>query len=194
MVLLRKTSVFAARHLPAHLYLAARNLRLLQANSSINEAMGTNKKTLTTEQALQKLRHYCGYQERCHSEVKEKLYKLGVFKNEHDAIISTLIEEDYLNEERFAIAFAGGKFRMKQWGRIKIKYELKQKQVSEYSIKKALQQIQENEYREGLKKLADEKYAALKNEQHLLRKKKTIDYLLQRGFEMELVRGMVGEE
>jgi regulatory protein len=156
--------------------------------------MGPNKKTLTTDQALQKLRHYCGYQERCHSEVKEKLYNLGVLKNEHDSIIVTLIEEDYLDEERFAIVFAGGKFRMKQWGRIKIKYELKQKQVSEYSIKKALQQIKEDEYRKVLKKLADEKYIALKNEQPLVRKKKTIDYLLQRGFEMELVRGVMGEE
>jgi regulatory protein len=156
--------------------------------------MGPNKKALTTEQALQKLRHYCGYQERCHREIKEKLYSLGVFKNEHDTIIATLIEEDYLDEERFAIAFAGGKFRMKQWGRVKIKYELKQKQVSEYSIKKALQQIKENEYQDVLKKLANEKYAALKNEQHLVRKKKTTDYLLQRGFEIELVRGVVGEE
>ena len=102
----------------------------------IDSHMAIYKKQLTPEQALQKLRHYCGYQERCHSEVKEKLYSLGVFKNEHDAIIATLIEEDYLNEERFAIAFAGGKFRVKQWGRVKIKYELKQKQVSEYSIKK----------------------------------------------------------
>lgn len=156
--------------------------------------MGPNKKTLTTEQALQKLRHYCGYQERCHSEVKEKLYGLGVFKKEHDAIIAALIEDGYLNEERFAIAFAGGKFRVKQWGRVKIKYELKQKQVSDYSIKKALQQIKKEEYRDILKKLAGEKYASLKEEQHLVRKKKTIDYLLQRGFEMELVRGVVGEE
>ena len=152
------------------------------------------KKKLTPEQALQKLKHYCAYQERCHSEVKEKLYSLGVWKNEHDAIISALIEEDYLNEERFAIAFAGGKFRMNQWGRIKIKYELRQRQVSDYSIKKALQQIKESEYSAMLKKLAKEKYASLKNEQHLIRKKKTIDYLLQKGSEMELVRGVVGDE
>ena len=156
--------------------------------------MGLNKKTLTKEQALQKLRHYCGYQERCHSEVKEKLYSLGIFKNEQDAIIATLIEEGYLDEERFAVAFAGGKFRVKKWGRVKIKYELKQKQVSEYSIKKALQQIKEDDYRDVLKKLINEKNASLKNEQPLVRKKKTIDYLLQRGFETELVREMVGEE
>ena len=119
------------------------------------------KKQLTKEQALQKLKHYCAYQERCHSEVKEKLYNLGVWKKDHDEIIASLIEENYLNEERFAIAFAGGKFRVKQWGRVKIKYELKQKQVSEYSIKKAMKQIGEEEYLALLHKLTEEKYAAL---------------------------------
>ena len=149
------------------------------------------KKQLTKEQALQKLKHYCGYQERCHSEVKEKLYSLGVWKKDQDEIIAALIEEKYLDEERFAIAFAGGRFRLKQWGRVKIKYELKQRQVSEYSIKKALKLIDETDYLKVLQKLATEKYAVLKDEQYLLRKKKTMDYLLGKGFEMELVRGMV---
>jgi regulatory protein len=149
------------------------------------------KKYLTKEQALQKLKHYCAYQERCHSEVKEKLYNLGVWKKEHDEIISILIEENYLDEERFAIAFAGGRFRIKQWGRVKIKYELKQKQVSDYSIKKALKQIDEEEYLKVLGKLAKQKYASLKSDQHLIRKKKTMDYLIGKGFEMELVRGAV---
>lgn len=152
------------------------------------------KKQLTPEQALQKLKHYCAYQERCHSEVKEKLYNLGVRRSDHDKIISTLIEEDYLNEERFAIAFAGGKFRMKQWGRVKIKYELKQKQVSEYSIKKALNQIKEEEYSAVLKKLADEKYSLLKDEQYLIRKKKTMNYLMQRGFEPGLVKDFIDSD
>lgn len=145
------------------------------------------KKTLTKEQALQKLRHYCGYQERCHSEVKQKLYDLGVNKKDHDELIATLIEEKYLDEERFALAFAGGKFRIKQWGRVKIKYELRQKQVSEYSIKKAIKQIGEAEYLDLLKQLATEKYKGLKNEQHIVRRKKTMDYLLQKGFEPELI-------
>jgi len=147
-----------------------------------------NKKHLTKEEALQKLKHYCAYQERCHSEVKEKLYSLGVWKKDHDEIIAGLIEENYLNEERFAIAFAGGKFRIKQWGRVKIKYELKQKQVSEYSIKKALKQIDEEEYLKTVNKLAKEKYAALKSEQYLMREKKTMDYLMGRGFEADLVK------
>ena len=136
------------------------------------------KKQLTKEQALQKLKHYCGYQERCHSEVKEKLYTLGVWKKDQDEIIAVLIEEKYLDEERFAIAFAAGRFRIKQWGSVKIKYELKQKRVSEYSIKKALKQIDEADYKKLLHKMAKEKYASLKNEQPLLRKKKTMDYLM----------------
>jgi len=149
------------------------------------------KKHLTKEQALQKLKHYCAYQERCHSEAKQKLYDLGVWKKEHDEIITSLIEENYLNEERFAIAYAGGRFRIKQWGRVKIKYELKQKQVSEYCIKKALKQIEEEEYLKVLNKLAKEKYASLKSEQYLIRKKKVMDYLMGKGFEMDLVRGIV---
>lgn len=152
------------------------------------------KKQLTPEQALQKLKHYCAYQERCHSEVNEKLYNLGVWKRDHDAIIACLIEEDYLNEERFAIAFAGGKWRMKQWGRTKIKYELKQKKVSGYCIKKALMQVEDEEYLIALEKLAKEKYAALKAEQYLVRKKKTMDYLVRKGFEFDLVKKVVEEK
>jgi len=145
------------------------------------------KKYITKEQALQKLKHYSGYQERCHREVKEKLYNLGVNRKDHDEIIAALIEEGYLNEERFAIAFAGGKFRLKQWGRVKIKYELKQKQVSDYCIKKALKEIDEDEYREVLNKLATEKYELLKEEQYMIRKKKTTDYLIQKGYEHEQI-------
>ena len=105
-----------------------------------NKIQDLIRKQLSKEQALQKLKHYCGYQDRSHSEVKEKLYSLGVWKKDHDEIMAALIEENYLNEERFALAFARGKFRMKKWGRVKIKYELKQRQVSEYTIKKALKQ------------------------------------------------------
>ena len=145
------------------------------------------KKQLTKEQALQKLKHYCAYQERSHSEVKDKLYQLGVWKKDHDEIISGLIEQDYLNEERFAIAYAGGKFRAKQWGKVKIRYELKQKNVSEYCIRKALKQIDDEDYLSLINKLWKKKYLSLKGEQYLIRKKKTIDYLLSRGFERDLV-------
>ena len=152
------------------------------------------RKQLSKEQALQKLKHYCGYQERSHSEVKEKLYSLGVWKKDHDEILAALIEENYLNEERFALTFARSKFRLKQWGRVKIKYELKQRQVSEYSIKKALKQIEEDEYMASLKKLANDRYASLKGEQYLVRKKKTIDYLMQKGYEPGLIQLVITEQ
>lgn len=151
------------------------------------------KKQLTKEQALQKLKHFCGYQERCHAEVHEKLYDLGIKKRERDEIVAMLIEEGYLNEERFAITFAGGKFRVKQWGRVKIRHELKQKQVSDYCIKKALQQIDQADYETVLKKLAAKKMAALKPEQPLARKKKLLDYLLQKGFEPDLATRTIDE-
>ena len=152
------------------------------------------KKYLGKEQALQKAKHYCGYQERSHSEVKEKLYSFGLYKQQVEECLSQLIEENYLNEERFAQQFAGGKFRMKQWGRVKIKYELKQRQVSEYSIKKALKQIEEDEYMASLKKLANDRYASLKGEQYLVRKKKTIDYLMQKGYEPGLIQLVITEQ
>jgi len=148
-------------------------------------------KYLTKEQALQKLKHYCTYQERSHYEVKQKLYELGVRTNDHDEIIASLIDEDYLNEERFAIQFAGGKFRMKQWGKKKILYALREKKVSDYSIKKALAEINEDDYLVVLKKLAEEKYNLLKDEQHMDRKKKTIDYLIQKGYEYENVNNIL---
>ena len=153
--------------------------------------MAIYKKHVTPEQALQKLKHYCGYQERCHHEVTDKLYSLGVRKADQGEIIAALISEGYLNEERFAIAFAGGKFRVNEWGRVKIKYELRQKHVSDYCIKKALRQIGDEDYIKVLQKLATQKYASLKTEQYLVRKKKTMDYLVQRGFEASLVEAAV---
>lgn len=151
------------------------------------------RKILTREEALQKLRQYCAYQERSHYEVQQKLYDYGVRKLEHDEVIATLIEEDYLNEERFAKAYAGGKFRMKDWGRKKIYYALKEKRVSDYNIKLALKDIDEDVYEENLRELAEAKYEALKNEQYLVRRKKTMDYLFQKGYESDLVTKVVNE-
>ena len=151
------------------------------------------KKYLTKDQAIQKLRQYCAYQERSHAEVKQKLWDLGVYASDHDEIISSLIEEDYLNEERFAKQFAGGKFRMKDWGRKKIYYALKEKQVSEYNIKKAMKEIDEEVYMKTLQGIAEKKYLSLKGEQYLVRKKKTIDFLMQKGYEPELITAVVQE-
>ncbi|HEY6899318.1 MAG TPA: regulatory protein RecX [Puia sp.] len=146
------------------------------------------KGALSPEQALQKARHYCGYQERCHSEVTEKLYSFGLRKKDVEEVLSTLIEENYLNEERFALQFAGGRFRLKHWGRVRIKYELKQKQVSEYCIKKALAAIGEEDYGKTLQKLAEDRWEALKDEENsFARKQKLQDYLFRKGYESDLV-------
>lgn len=151
-----------------------------------------NNKYFSKEEALQKVKQYCAYQERCHSEVKEKLYSFGLHKNEVDELLSNLIEENYLNEERFAFQFAGGKFRIKQWGRIKIKYALKQKQVSEYCIKKALAAINETDYNRTLQKLFDQKLKTLKAEKNIfIKKRKLQDHLMQKGFEANLVRELI---
>jgi regulatory protein len=150
------------------------------------------KQQLTKEQVLPKVRQYCTYQERCHSEVKEKLYSFGLYKKDIEQLISNLIEENYLNEERFAIVFAGGRFRIKHWGKMKIKYELKQKQVSEYCIKKALQEINSADYLKTLYKLAEGKLKLLKAEKNIFTKKKKLqDYLLQKGFEGQLIQTVI---
>ena len=148
------------------------------------------RKQLSKEQAFQKIKHYCGYQERCHAEVKEKLYSFGIRKQEVEELMSNLIEENYLNEERFAILFAGGRFRLKQWGRVKIKYALKQKHVSDYCIKKALQEISQEQYEQALEKLATKKWRATKGEgiNWFAKMSKTTDFLLQKGYEPELIR------
>ena len=151
-----------------------------------------NNKYHTKEEALQKAKQYCAYQERCHSEVKEKLYSLGMNKNEVDELLSKLISNNYLNEERFAIQFAGGKFRIKQWGRIKIKYALKQKQVSEYCIKKALAAIDEKDYNKTLEKLFEKKLKTLKAEKNIfIKKRKLQDHLLQKGFETSVISKLI---
>ena len=153
-----------------------------------------NDKYYSKEEALQKAKQYCAYQERCHSEVKEKLYSLGMYKKGVDELLSELISENYLNEERFAIMFAGGKFRIKQWGRIKIKYALKQKQVSEYCIKKALAAINDTDYRKTLQKLFDQKLKTLKGEKSIfIKKRKLQDYLIQKGFETDMIRKLIAE-
>jgi regulatory protein len=151
------------------------------------------RQRLSKEQALQKLRHYCAYQERSHDEVKQKLYGLGLYRQDVEESISKLIEENYLNEERFAIAFAGGRFRTKQWGRVKIEYELKQKKVSSYCIKKALNEIDGDAYLKTLQQLARKKWNSLKapGNTEYVKSSKTTTWLLQRGFERALISQVI---
>jgi regulatory protein len=152
------------------------------------------RQLLTKEQAFQKAKHYCAYQERCHTEVKEKLYSFGLRKTDVETTLSELIEQDYLNEERFAIQFVRGKFRMKQWGRVKIQYELRQKRVSEYCIRTALKQLDEADYLKTVRKLAAAKWKTQKSEKNLFVKlSKTRDFLMQKGFEPELIKTALQE-
>jgi regulatory protein len=142
---------------------------------------------ITREQAIQKLKHYCAYQERCHQEVRNKLFEVGAVKRDHDHIISTLIEENYLNEERFAVSYAGGKWRIKRWGRNRIRQELKSRGVTDYCIRKALKEIPEGEYRGTLATLVEKKWEELRKDQPIMRKKKALDFFTRRGFETSIV-------
>ena len=151
-----------------------------------------NPQKFTPLQSLPKAKHYCAYQERCHSEVKDKLYGFGLNTSEVNQIISTLIEENYLNEERFAIQYAGGHFRSKKWGKVKIAHALKQKQVSPYCIKKALQQINDEDYFKTMQNAFDDKLKTLKSEKNIfIKKRKLQDFLMQRGFGHDLIRALV---
>jgi len=149
---------------------------------------------LTPQQALPKIKTYCAYQERCHSEVKEKLFSYGLSKNDVEELVSKLVVENYLNEERFAIQFTGGKFRIKQWGKTKIRYELRQKQVSEYCIKKALSLIDDSAYLETFHKLAALKLKSLKTETNIfIKKKKLQDFLRMKGYDSDLIKTAINE-
>lgn len=143
---------------------------------------GTSYKDL-----LLKAAHYCAYQERCHEEVREKLAEWGAYGDDAGYILQQLIEQGYLNEERFAQAFAGGKFRTKKWGRIRITLELKARKVSDYCIRSAMKEIDEGDYTKALRELAEEKYAAVKDRNPLVKKNKTAAFLIGKGYEPELV-------
>jgi regulatory protein len=141
------------------------------------------------EKALQKLRHYCGYHERSRSEARLKLYSLGLHKKDVEELMARLIEEEYLNEERFARLFASGKSRLKGWGRQKIRHELRQKGVSTICIEQALNALDESEYANGFNRLAHKKWDTLRTEKNIfVRKSKWQQFLLQRGFEPALIR------
>lgn len=106
----------------------------------------------TYEEALAKLQHFCAYQERCHNEVRSKLININCFGDMLEDVIAALIQEDFLNEQRFAETFTSGKYRLKSWGRNKIRQALKKKYVSDYCIRKGLASIDEIEYMKTLER------------------------------------------
>jgi regulatory protein len=145
------------------------------------------QKWYSKEEALQKLQAYCAYQDRCHQEVRQKLMDMGVYPDWREEIIVALIEENFLNEERFACSYARGKFRMKQWGRQRITRELKQRRISAYCLRKALAEIGEEEYLAVLRELLAKKAATLSGQDAWAQKNKLARYAISKGFEADLV-------
>lgn len=144
-------------------------------------------KVLTPRQAKQKIEQYCAYQERSHQEVRNKLYGFGLHRNDVDEIITNLITDGFLNEERFAKAFAGGKFRIKKWGRIRITHALEAKGVSKNCIRIGLREIEDAPYRETLRELLQEKSRTLEEENVFVLRDRLSKYVIQKGYEPELV-------
>lgn len=148
-----------------------------------------NKSPLTPNQALQKAEHFCAYQERCQEEVRSKLYSYGLSTDDVEELLSRLIQSGFVNEERFAKAYCGGKFRQKKWGKIRIKQELSRRKISERIIRTALLEIEEEAYAKVIKEWiekAKQQYKApgLKNWQ---RKQKVLYALQAKGFETDLI-------
>ena len=147
------------------------------------------RKAYTLNNLKTRLERYCAYQERCHQEVQTKLRQLGAFRNDSDAVISHLIQNDYLNETRFAMLYVRSKFSIKKWGKKRIVNELKQRKITSYNIDKALAQITEEDYRLTFDTIAEKRWDQLKRNKEPLpqRKKKWINYLQYRGWESHLI-------
>ena len=146
-----------------------------------------SQKSYTVKEATLKLAQFCAYRDRSQKEVEDKLREMRMIPQACEQIIIELMREDFLNEERFARSFVRGKFRIKKWGKIKITQELKKKEISAPIIKLGLTEIDENEYLNILEQVAEKKLNLIKESDPYKRKKKLSDYLLQKGFESNLV-------
>jgi regulatory protein len=151
--------------------------------------MDSPKTTKITDEkvALAKAEHYCAYQERSQQEVRDKLYEWGLWQTAVENIISLLIGDNYLNEERFAKAYTQGKFKQKGWGKMKIKQGLKFKKVPDVLIKKALQTIADDDYLKMLEKVLTKKGKTVTEKDAYKRRYKLQQYALGRGYESDLV-------
>ena len=155
--------------------------------------MEKSKKYISNAEAYTKITKWCAYQERAQQEVRDKLYDFGLNKEEVEQLLTRIISEGFVNEERFAISFANGKLNQLGWGRIKISYALKAKRVSDYCIKKALKSLDEGKYVQMLED-AYEKRSKIEKEKHPLKRKyKLIAYLSSRGFERDLIEEIIRE-
>jgi regulatory protein len=146
------------------------------------------RKILTEDQALQKLRHFCRYQERCKNDVLIKMRTLLLPASMQTSMITRLTSEGFLDDQRFANAYAEGKFSNNGWGRQKIIYELRSRKFEPSAIKQAVSAIDADLYLRKLDKLVKTRYDSLTDEKIPVRRKKTIEYLMARGYEYDLVR------
>ena len=153
----------------------------------------TNKKAYSLQEATRKLEAYCAYQERCHKEVVNKLRDMRMIPEIIDQIVVHLINENYLNEERFAQSFARGKFSIKKWGKNRIINELKQRNISKYNINTALKEIDAETYSTTFDLLAKKRLEQLTEKNFLKKRKKLANYLLYRGWESHLVYDKINE-
>ena len=155
--------------------------------------MNNYQPSYTLDEARKKLESYCAYQDRCHKEVNQKLKDMGMIPSAIDQIIYALIQDNFLNEERFSKSFARGKFNIKRWGKNRIINELKQRGISKYNITTALKEIDEDDYLETLTVLAQKRLNAISEKNIQKRRKKLADYLLYRGWESHLVYEKITE-
>jgi regulatory protein len=146
-----------------------------------------SKKKLSPTEAKQKVYRYCAYQERSHKEVRDKLYEYGLYRDEVEELLSALITEGFLNEERFAKAFAGGKFRMQRWGRIKILNELEARGLTSNCIKIGMKEIEDADYIKTLREILERKLNQLDEDNAFVKRDKLARYAIQKGFEPDLV-------
>ena len=137
--------------------------------------------------------NYCAYQERTQQEVRDKLYALGLHSDEVEEVLTDLISENFVNEERFALAFASGKFRLKNWGRRKIIYELEHRNISPYCIDKALKEISNEEYNHTIQQIIDKKISQTSGEVYLV-KNKIARHLISKGYEPEQVWSILNDK
>ena len=151
------------------------------------------KQSLTPKEAKLKAANYCAYQERSQQEVRNKLYEYGLHPSEVEDILCELIVDGFVNEERFARQYAGGKFRLKKWGRKKIMQGLAQHKLSKYCVQAGLSEIDEDEYRITLEGLIRKKAATMQSHDAFLRKNKVAVALIAKGYEPELVWEVIGE-
>lgn len=153
------------------------------------------KKSYTVDEIRELMGRYCAYQDRCHWEVERKLKSYSLIPQAEESILIWLIENDFVNEERFVRSFIRGKFNQKKWGRHKIRRELLMRQIPIKLIQIGMEEIDENTYREVLRELYEKKRDSLKSERESLKKKAKIrDFLLRKGFESELVSQLIFSE